>query len=131
MIWDSIVRDIREAHRKDKTTADPQPTLDDVKEKFEQALEQGQPRGSGNPRILRQNADTFEKIFLRGLLCIFADTEPVQNAQKSQQHERKASRSRTMRPSGRNADNRKPPNLYRWTAFDPFVGGIKYVVIHR
>lgn len=28
---DSIVRDIREAHRKDKTTADPQPTLDDVK----------------------------------------------------------------------------------------------------
>ena len=31
---DSIVRDIREAHRKDKTTADPQPTLDDVKEKL-------------------------------------------------------------------------------------------------
>ena len=31
-------RDIREAHRKDKTTADPQPTLDDVKEKFEQAI---------------------------------------------------------------------------------------------
>ena len=44
MIWDSIVRDIREAHRKDKTTADPQPTLDDVKEKFEQALEQGSRR---------------------------------------------------------------------------------------
>ena len=38
---DSIVRDIREAHRKDKTTADPQPTLDDVEEKFEQALNQG------------------------------------------------------------------------------------------
>lgn len=38
---DSIVRDIREAHRKDKTTADPQPTLDDVKEKFEQAIHQG------------------------------------------------------------------------------------------
>ena len=38
---DSIVRDIREAHLKDKTTADPQPTLDDVKKKFEQALEQG------------------------------------------------------------------------------------------
>ena len=38
---DSIVRDIREAHRKDKTTADPQPTLDDVKEKFEQAIQQG------------------------------------------------------------------------------------------
>ena len=27
--------------RQDKTTADPQPTLDDVKEKCEQALEQG------------------------------------------------------------------------------------------
>ena len=38
---DSILRDIREAHRKDKTTADPQPTLDDVKEKFEQAIHQG------------------------------------------------------------------------------------------
>ena len=31
---DSIVRDIQEAHLKDKTTADPQPTLDDVKEKI-------------------------------------------------------------------------------------------------
>ena len=38
---DSIVRDIREAHLKDKTTADPQPTLEDVKKKFEQAVEQG------------------------------------------------------------------------------------------
>lgn len=38
---DSIVRDIREAHLKDKTTADPQPTLEDVKEKFEQAIQQG------------------------------------------------------------------------------------------
>ncbi len=38
---DSIVRDIREAHLKDKTTADPQPTLEDVKKKFEQAVQQG------------------------------------------------------------------------------------------
>ena len=38
---DSIVRDIREAHLKDKTTADPQPTLNDVKEKFEQSIGQG------------------------------------------------------------------------------------------
>ena len=38
---DSIVRDIWEAHLKDKTTADPQPTLEDVKEKFEQAVQQG------------------------------------------------------------------------------------------
>ena len=27
-------------------------------------------RGSGNPRILRQNADTLREDFLRGLLCI-------------------------------------------------------------
>ena len=38
---DSIVRDIREAHLKDKTTADPQPTLDEVKENFEQAIQIG------------------------------------------------------------------------------------------
>ena len=36
-----ILKNIKTEHRKDKTTADPQPTLDDVKEKFEQALEQG------------------------------------------------------------------------------------------
>ena len=38
---DTIGRDIREAHLKDKTTADPQPTLEDVKEQFEQAVQQG------------------------------------------------------------------------------------------
>ena len=38
---DSIVRDLREAHLKDKTPADPQPTLEDVKEQFEQAVQQG------------------------------------------------------------------------------------------
>ena len=128
---DSIVRDIREAHRKDKTTADPQPTLDDVKEKFEQALEQGSQEGSGNPRILRQNADTLREDFLRGLLCIFADTEPVQNAQKSQQHERKGQAAAVLCAQAEETQiTGKPPNLYRWTAFDPFVGGIKYVVIH-
>jgi len=36
---DSIVRERREKHIKDKTTADPQPTLDDVKGKFEQAMQ--------------------------------------------------------------------------------------------
>ena len=50
---DSIVRDIREAHRKDKTTADPQPTLDDVKEKFEQAIGQGSDTENADPRVLR------------------------------------------------------------------------------
>ena len=38
---DSIVLDIREAHLKDKTTADLQPTLDEVKENFEQAIQMG------------------------------------------------------------------------------------------
>ena len=40
-VYKRQVRDIREAHLKDKTTADPQPTLDDVKKKFEQAIGQG------------------------------------------------------------------------------------------
>ena len=59
---DSIVRDIREAHLKAKTTADPQPTLDDVKEKFEQALEQG----SQEEMVIHEFCDRmqipFEKI---------------------------------------------------------------------
>ena len=59
---DSIVQDIREAHLKDKTTADPQPTLDDVKEKFEQALEQG----SQEEMVIHEFCDRmqipFEKI---------------------------------------------------------------------
>ena len=59
---DSIVRDIREAHLKDKTTADPQPTLDDVKEKFEQALQQG----SNEEMVIHEFCDRlqipFEKI---------------------------------------------------------------------
>lgn len=38
---DSILRDIREAHRKDKTTADPQPALEDIKEKFQRDIQQG------------------------------------------------------------------------------------------
>ena len=38
---DSILRDIREAHRKDKTTADPQPTLENIKEKFQRDIQQG------------------------------------------------------------------------------------------
>lgn len=38
---DGIVRDIREAHRKDRTTADAHPSLEDVKGKFEQAMGQG------------------------------------------------------------------------------------------
>lgn len=59
---DSIVRDIREAHLKDKTTADPQPTLDDVKKKFEQAIGQG----SDTEMLIHEFCDKlqipFEKI---------------------------------------------------------------------
>lgn len=38
---DSIVRDIREAHVTDRTTAAPRPTLDDIKEQFRQDLQMG------------------------------------------------------------------------------------------
>lgn len=59
---DSIVRDIQEAHLKDKTTADPQPTLDDVKGKFGQALEQD----SNEEIVIHEFCDRmqipFEKI---------------------------------------------------------------------
>ena len=59
---DSIVRDIQEAHLKDKTAADPQPTLDDVKEKFGQALEQD----SNEEIVIHEFCDRmqipFEKI---------------------------------------------------------------------
>lgn len=59
---DSIVRDIQEVHLKDKTTADPQPTLDDVKEKFGQALEQD----SNEEIVIHEFCDRmqipFEKI---------------------------------------------------------------------
>ena len=59
---DSIVRDIRKAHLKDKTTADPQPTLEDVKKQFEQAVQQG----SDIEMLIREFCDKlqipFEKI---------------------------------------------------------------------
>jgi len=59
---DSIVRDIRKAHLKDKTTADPQPTLEDVKEQFEQAVQQG----SDTEMLIHEFCDKlqipFEKI---------------------------------------------------------------------
>ena len=56
---DSIVRDIREAHLKDKTTADPQPTLEDVKEKFEQAVQQG----SDVEMLIHEFCDKFQIPF--------------------------------------------------------------------
>ena len=59
---DGIIRDIREAHRKDRTTADAQPSLEDVKGKFEQAIGQG----SDMEMLIQEFCDKlqipFEKI---------------------------------------------------------------------
>lgn len=59
---DSIVRDIREAHLKDKTTADPQPTLEDVKKKFEQAVQQGSQEEMAIHEFCDRMQIPFEKI---------------------------------------------------------------------
>ena len=59
---DSIVRDIREAHLKDKTTADPQPTLEDIKADFEQALQQGSNIEIMIHEFCKQMQIPFEKI---------------------------------------------------------------------
>lgn len=59
---DSIVRDIREAHVKDKTTADPQPTLEDVKDRFEQAMQQGSNEELVIHEFCEQMQIPFEKI---------------------------------------------------------------------
>ena len=59
---DSIIRDIREAHVTDRTTADPQPTFTDVKEKFYRAMQ----LGSNEERVIHEFSDemqiTFDKI---------------------------------------------------------------------
>ena len=59
---DSIVRDIREAHVRDKTTADPQPTLEDVKDRFEQAMQQGSNEELVIHEFCEQMQIPFEKI---------------------------------------------------------------------
>ena len=59
---DSITQDIREAHLKDKTTADPQPTLEDVKEKFEQAVQQGSQEEMAIHEFCDRMQIPFEKI---------------------------------------------------------------------
>ena len=86
---DSIVRDIREAHRKDKTTADPQPTLDDVKEKFEQAIHQG----SDIEMLIHEFCDKlqipFEKISSEDFSAFLRILSLSKHTQKSQQYEGK------------------------------------------
>ena len=59
---DSIVQDIRQAHVTDRTTADPQPTFTEVKEKFDRAMQ----LGSNEERVIHEFCDKmqipFEKI---------------------------------------------------------------------
>lgn len=59
---DGIIRDIREAHRKDRTTADAQPSLEDVKEKFEQAVGQGSDLEMLNQEFCDKLQIPFERI---------------------------------------------------------------------
>ena len=50
---DSIVQDIRQAHLPDRTTADPQPSLTDVKEQFDRAIQ----LGSNEERVIHEFCD--------------------------------------------------------------------------
>lgn len=64
---------------KDKTTADPQPTLDEVKENFEQAIQMG----TDTEAMIHEFCDKMQipfENFIRGLFGFSADTEPVQTA---------------------------------------------------
>ena len=56
---DSIVRDLREAQVNDRTTADPQPTLDDIKERFQQDLQ----LGSNEEIIIHEFCDKMQIPF--------------------------------------------------------------------
>ena len=56
---DSILRDIRKAHAADRTTADPQPTFAEVKEKFDQAMQ----LGSNEERVIHQFCDQMQIPF--------------------------------------------------------------------
>ena len=81
---DSIVRDIREAHLKDKTTADPQPTLDEVKENFEQAIQMGTDTEAMIHEFCDKMQIPFEKISSEDFSDFSADTEPCPNCLKTQ-----------------------------------------------
>jgi len=69
--------------------ADPQPTLDDVKEKFEQALQQG----SNEEMVIHEFCDRlqipFEKISSEDFFGFLRILSLSEDAQKSQQHEGK------------------------------------------
>ncbi len=80
---DSMVRDIREAHLKGKTTAGPQPALDEVKENFEQAIQLGNNTEAMIHAFCVKMQIPFEKIssedfsaFLR-MLSLFHKKAPL------------------------------------------------------
>ena len=56
---DSIVKDIRQAHITDRTTADPQPTFTEVKEKFDRAMQ----LGSNEERVIHEFCDQMQIPF--------------------------------------------------------------------
>ena len=56
---DSIVQDIRQAHVTDRTTADPQPTFTEVKEKFDRAMR----LGSNEERVIHEFCDQMQIPF--------------------------------------------------------------------
>ena len=70
---DSIVRDIRDSHVTDRTTAH----IGGCKRKIRPGHEAGQQRRNYHPRVLREFEDTLSQDSLRGFFCIPADTEPV------------------------------------------------------
>ena len=56
---DSIVQDIRQSHVADRTTADPQPTFTEVKEKFDRAMQ----LGSNEERVIHEFCDQMQIPF--------------------------------------------------------------------
>ena len=56
---DSIVQDIRQAHVTDRTTADPQPSFTEVKEKFDRAMQ----LGSNEERVIHEFCDQMQIPF--------------------------------------------------------------------
>ena len=56
---DRIVQDIRQDHGTDRTTADPQPTFTEVKEKFDRAMQ----LGSNEERVIHEFCDQMQIPF--------------------------------------------------------------------
>ena len=63
---DSIVKDIRQAHITDRTTADPQPTFTEVKEKFDRAMQ----LGSNEERVIHEFCDQMQIPFDKIASCL-------------------------------------------------------------